>query len=77
MAISEGLYRTYEALVESPHAEAERLADALDADPAPLANAFAEAHDASLGRWRRDLTPEQVADVEVEAGSLLAELGYA
>jgi hypothetical protein len=30
-----------------------------------------------VGRWRRDLTAEQVADVEAEAGALLAELGYA
>ena len=45
--------------------------------PAPLRHAFAEVHDASVGRWRRDLTPEQLADVEAEAGGLLAELGYA
>jgi hypothetical protein len=32
--------------------------------------------DSSIGRWHRELTPEQVADVEAEAGSLLAELGY-
>jgi hypothetical protein len=32
--------------------------------------------DSSIGRWRRELTPEQLADVEAEAGSLLAELGY-
>jgi hypothetical protein len=31
----------------------------------------------SVGRWRRDLSPEQVADVEHEAGALLLELGYA
>ena len=30
----------------------------------------------SVGRWRKDLTPEQLADVEAEAGALLAELGY-
>jgi hypothetical protein len=33
-------------------------------------------HGSSLSRWRRDLTPEQMADVEAEAGALLAELGY-
>jgi hypothetical protein len=33
-------------------------------------------HDRSVGRWRRDLTAEQVADVEREAGALLRELGY-
>ena len=32
--------------------------------------------DTSIGRWRTELTPEQVADVEAEAGPLLAELGY-
>jgi hypothetical protein len=30
-----------------------------------------------VGRWRQDLTGEQLADVEAEAGELLAELGYA
>jgi Sulfotransferase family len=67
----------YEALVANPHAEADRLAAALDSEPAPLRTAFARAHDTSVGRWRRDLTPEQIADVEAEAGGLLAELGYA
>jgi hypothetical protein len=33
-------------------------------------------HSRSVGRWRRDLTAEQVADVEREAGPLLRELGY-
>jgi hypothetical protein len=67
----------YEALVANPHAEADRLAAALASEPAPLSAAFARAHDTSVGRWRRDLTPEQIADVEAEAGGLLAELGYA
>jgi len=34
------------------------------------------AHANSVGRWRQDLTDEQLADVEAEAGDLLAELGY-
>ena len=42
-----------------------------------LAESFAAAHANSVGRWRGDLTPEQLADVEAEAGDLLAELGYA
>ena len=67
----------YEALVANPHEEADRLAAAPDSEPASLRTAFAEAHDTSVGRWRRDLTPEQIADVEAEAGRLLAELGYA
>jgi hypothetical protein len=67
----------YEALVADPFAEAERIAGALGTPADPLRAAFAEVHDASLGRWRRDLSPEQLRDVEAEAGELLAELGYA
>lgn len=67
----------YETLVTDAAAAAEGLASHLELDPALLAEALAGAHDASVGRWRRDLTAEQVADVEREAGALLAELGYA
>jgi len=66
----------YEALVADPAGAAGRLAAELDSAPAPLAEAFARVHDASVGRWRRDLTPGQLAEVEAEAGPLLAELGY-
>jgi len=66
----------YEALVADPRREADRLADELGSDPEPLREAFARVHDASVGRWRRDLSPEQLADVDAEAGLLLAELGY-
>jgi hypothetical protein len=66
----------YEALAADPDAEARRLSGALDCDPAPLQNAFAGVRDRSVGRWRRDLTPEQLAEVESEAGALLAKLGY-
>jgi hypothetical protein len=66
----------YEALVSAPDTEADRLAAALDSAAAPLRRAFAQAHDTSVGRWRHDLTGEQLADVEAEAGDLLAELGY-
>jgi hypothetical protein len=66
----------YEALVADPDAEAHRLSGALDADPVPLQRAFAEVRDRSVGRWKRDLTPEQLAEVESEAGPLLAELRY-
>ena len=67
----------YEALVSAPHDEADRLSAELDSPAAPLRRAFALAHDSSVGRWRDDLTREQLADVEAEAGELLAELGYA
>jgi hypothetical protein len=66
----------YEALVARPLAEADRLAAALGSPTAPLRSAFALAHDSSVGRWRDDLTQEQLADVEAEAGELLTELGY-
>ena len=42
-----------------------------------VTEAFARAHDSSAGRWRRDLSPEQLADVEREAGAQLVALGYA
>lgn len=66
----------YEQLVREPETAAARLAAHLDLDRAPLAEALASAHSQSVGRWRRDLTPEQLVDVEHEAGSLLRELGY-
>jgi hypothetical protein len=34
------------------------------------------AHATSIGRFRRDLTAQQLADVEREAGALLDELEY-
>jgi len=67
----------YEALVADSHGEADRVADALGAASEALRRAFSEVHGASVGRWRRDLTAEQVADVEAEAGALLDDLGYA
>jgi len=67
----------YEALVGNPHAEADRIAAALGAEAEPLRRAFAEVHSSSVGRWRRDMTAEQIAEVEAEAGGLLAQLGYA
>jgi hypothetical protein len=66
----------YESLVADPAGEAERVARELDAAPGPLREAFCKVHAGSVGRWRTDLTPEQLADVEAEAGDLLAELGY-
>jgi hypothetical protein len=66
----------YEALVADPDGEAARLAAALDTEPGPLRDAFAAVHGRSVGRWRRELTAEQLADVEAEAGELLASLGY-
>jgi hypothetical protein len=61
---------------ESIAGSAEAIAAHLDADPAPLRTALEKFHDRSIGRYQRDLSPEQLADVEREAGPLLAELGY-
>ncbi len=66
----------YERLSEDPQSVAEALAQHLGAPAPVLVDRLAAAHDRSIGRWRRDLTPEQLADVEREAGPLLAELGY-
>jgi len=63
----------YESLVESSQA----LAEFLDADADALEVALSHFRDTSIGRWRRDLSPDQLVDVETEAGALLAELGYA
>lgn len=66
----------YEDVVGDPGSAAELLATHLDLQPGPLSAALGAGHDRSVGRWRRDLTAEQLADVEAEAGGLLAELGY-
>jgi hypothetical protein len=66
----------YEELVADPNGVTTKLAHVLGVDELELSGAFATAHSNSVGRWRRDLTPEQLADVEAEAGPLLAELGY-
>jgi len=55
---------------------AEKLAAALEAPAEPLIQALGQAHASSVGRYRQDLTPEQLTDVEAEAGELLRRLGY-
>ena len=66
----------YEDLTSEPGPVAAALADHLGAPREKLLSGLAAAHDRSIGRWRRDLTLEQISDVEREAGDLLAELGY-
>jgi sulfotransferase family protein len=66
----------YEDIAADPGAAAALIAARLETDPEPLAGALAAVHGRSVGRWRRDLIAEQVADVEREAGALLRELGY-
>jgi hypothetical protein len=62
----------YEAIPES----ADAIAGHLGADPARLAASLGRFHDRSIGRYREDLSPGQLADVEREAGELLVSLGY-
>jgi hypothetical protein len=66
----------YEDIAADPGAAAPLIAARLETDPQPLAEALAAVHSRSVGRWRRDLTAEQVADLQGEAGNLLRELGY-
>ena len=66
----------YETMASDPDATAAVLAPRLGVAAAPLAAALAQAHARSVGRYMTDLGPEQLADVEAEAGALLGELGY-
>jgi hypothetical protein len=66
----------YEQLVSDPAAAAAPVASKLGVEADAVTAAFARAHDTSAGRWRRDLEPEQLADVEREAGAELLALGY-
>jgi hypothetical protein len=66
----------YEELATDPAAACEPLAAHLGTDPVLLAREFSGMHAESVGRWRRNLAAEQVAEVEAEAGELLEELGY-
>ena len=66
----------YERLDTERDAVASELAERLGVAAAPLTAALGAAHGASVGRFRRDLTQEQLADVEREAGELLASFGY-
>ena len=65
----------YEELVTRPGEIAERLAAMLEVAPDPLAATFAGAHSRSVANWRR-LSAQELADIEREAGPLLAALGY-
>jgi hypothetical protein len=66
----------YEELAGEPVKVAERLAAFLELKQDLLVNSLSTAFDRSVGRWKKDLTPDQLRDVEEEAGDLLRELGY-
>jgi len=69
--------RLLEIRYENFSKSADALAAFLGANVASAHRALDGFRDTSIGRWRKELTPEQVADVGAEAGPLLAELGYA
>ncbi|MBA3717532.1 MAG: sulfotransferase [Actinobacteria bacterium] len=62
----------YEALAGSHDAVAAHLG----VPDGQVRDVLAAAHTESIARFREDLTAEQLADVEREAGPLLRELGY-
>jgi hypothetical protein len=66
----------YEAVTADPKGTAALLAPHLDTPAEELATVLARAHSGSVGRYATDLSAEQLADVEAEAGDLLRELGY-
>lgn len=66
----------YEDLFADPGAVAATLAARLVAQRTELERALATAHGSSIGRFRQELTDEQLADVEEEAGAELRALGY-
>jgi hypothetical protein len=70
----------YEDLMARPVAEGARLLKFLEISNPCSIERFEEAlqrcNGASVGRWRRELTPAQLHEVETEAGALLRRLGY-
>lgn len=66
----------YEQVAADPVGAAGALADALDAPAGLFAPGLGRAHAGSIGRYRRELSATQLAEVEAEAGDLLRSLGY-
>jgi Sulfotransferase family len=66
----------YEQLSADSEGVARDLAAFLAAPAETLADALRAAHGTSVGRWSRELTEEQVADIGAESGALLEQLGY-
>jgi hypothetical protein len=66
----------YEQMTEDPERLAQELGHFFGASSELLAAALGRAHAESVGRYRTDLSEEQLSDVLDEAGDLLRELGY-
>jgi hypothetical protein len=69
--------RVLEVRYEGLAREAPGIAEHLGVEAAALAATLSRFHDRSIGRYERDLTTEQLADVERVAAPLLRDLGYA
>jgi hypothetical protein len=65
----------YELLADDLPGVARDLAAFLDTPSDPLAAALGAFSSRSIGRFRRDLLPAQLEEIEEEAGSLLEALG--
>jgi hypothetical protein len=77
VAVADSVHEVrYEQLVTAPAEVAGTLSRVIDAPEAALRTAFSAAHDDSIGRYRRQLTAPQLAEVEAEADTLLGALGY-
>ena len=68
--------RVVQVRYDSLASSAPQIAAALGVAAAPLEASLNRFHDRSIGRYRRDLTPAQLADVERVAGPLLRDLGF-
>jgi hypothetical protein len=68
--------RLFEVRYERLASVADELAEFLGANATSAHRALDRFKGTSIGRWKTELTPEQLADVEAEAGPLLLELGY-
>jgi hypothetical protein len=66
----------YDDLAQNRAQVAATLASHLGTPAQALEAALARAHASSVGRYRSELSGEQLADVEAEAGELLRVLGY-
>ncbi len=66
----------YQTLIREPETAAEAIADHLALPKQSLLAGLETAYDRAIGRYKTDLSPEQLADVEREAGPLLRELGF-
>jgi hypothetical protein len=75
-AVRESGVRCHEVRYEALGASVGELATVLDCPPEPLAAALGRAHSRSVGRYRRELSAEQLAEVEAEVGPLLSASGY-